>query len=216
MTLDATSAPATALLIAAHPDDPEFGAGGTVALWARAGWRDVARVRQAEQRAAARVLGVSEVVFLHYPDGLLEPTLALRRDLTREVRRWRPLRVICQSPLRVLAANALRRHHPDHMAAGAAALAAVYPSASSPHLFPELLREGLEPWIAPEIYVTESGDPDVIVDISETLDTKIAALQAHASQMRPGVEAAVRERARALGALHGLGAAEGFQLIRQD
>src|SRR5579884_2098847 len=146
MSPSVPDARATALVIAAHPDDPEFGAGGTVARWAREGWRvvyvlctrgeqgthdrqadlaAVARVREAEQRAAARILGVADVVFLGYPDGLLEPTLALRRDLTREIRRVRPQRVVCQSPLRVLAATALRRHHPDHLAAGAAALAAI-------------------------------------------------------------------------------------------
>jgi LmbE family N-acetylglucosaminyl deacetylase len=230
----------TALLIAAHPDDPEFGAGGTVARWVQEGWRviyvlctrgeqgthdlqadlaTVARIREEEQRAAARVLGVSEVVFLGYPDGLLEPTLDLRRDLTREIRRYRPQRVICQSPLRVLDTAWLRRNHPDHLAAGAAALAAIYPSASSPHLFPELLAAGLEPWVVPEIYVTESGEPNVFVDIADTLELKIAALRAHASQVgsrMDGLAQRLRESARRLGEAHGLRAAEGFRLIRYD
>jgi LmbE family N-acetylglucosaminyl deacetylase len=237
MAMAEPGSPGTALLIAAHPDDPEFGAGGTVARWVREGWRLVyvlctrgeqgthdlqadlaalARLREEEQRAAARVLGVAEVRFLGYPDGLLEPTLELRRDLTREIRRYAPQRVICQSPLRLLEPGALRRHHPDHMAAGAAALAALYPTASSPHLFPELLAEGFNPCVVPEIYVTETTEPDVILDISETLEAKLAALRAHASQVGPRVEPRVREAARRLGEAHGLAAAEGFRLIRQD
>ncbi|MBX5489822.1 MAG: PIG-L family deacetylase [Chloroflexi bacterium] len=229
--------PGTVLLIAAHPDDPEFGCGATIARWVQEGWRvvyvlctrgeqgthdvgadleAVKRTREAEQRAAAAVLGVAEVRFLDYPDGLLEPTLALRKDLTREIRRYRPQRLICQSPNRILDSRGLRRNHPDHMAAGAAALAAVYPTASTPHLFPELLAAGFAPWIVPEIYVTESADPDVIIDVSETLDQKIAALRCHASQVRPGFEDRVRSWARELGERHGLRAAEAFRLIRQE
>jgi LmbE family N-acetylglucosaminyl deacetylase len=224
------------LLIAAHPDDPEFGAGGTVARWAREGWRvvyvvctygeqgtdavgadlsAVARLRETEQRAAAAVLSVADVVFLGYPDGLVEPTLELRRDLTREIRRVAPLRVICPSPSRVLESAYLRRNHPDHMAVGTAALAAIYPTASSPHLFPELLAEGFAPCIVPEIYVGETGSPDVVVDISSTLDTKLAALREHASQLREGTLDRIREGARQLGAAHGLPAAEAFRLIIQ-
>lgn len=226
----------TALLIAAHPDDPEFGAGGTVARWAREGWRvvyllctrgeqgthdasadprAVARLREGEQRAAAAVLGVAEVVFLGYPDGLLEPTLELRRDLTREIRRFAPLRVICPSPLRVLESAYLRRNHPDHVAVGTAALAAIYPTASSPHLFPELLAEGFAPCIVPEIYVGETASPDVVVDIGDTLELKLAALREHASQLREGTLERVRDSARQLGALHGLPAAEAYRLIVQ-
>jgi LmbE family N-acetylglucosaminyl deacetylase len=225
----------TVLLIAAHPDDAEFGAGGTVACWVREGWRVVyvicthgeqgthdlhadlgalAQLREQEQRAAAGVLGVAEVTFLGYPDGQMEPTLELRRDLTREVRRYRPARVICPSPLRFLDSSALRRNHPDHMAVGEAALAAIYPTASSPHLFPELLAAGFEPWIVSEIYVNESHEADVIVDIAETLDLKIAALREHASQVGPALEPRIRDGARRFGEPHGLAAAEGFRLIR--
>jgi LmbE family N-acetylglucosaminyl deacetylase len=224
----------TALLIAAHPDDAEFGAGGTVACWVREGWRVVyvvcthgeqgthdlhadlgalARLREEEQRAAAAVLGVTEVTFLGYPDGQMQPTLELRRDLTREVRRYRPARVICPSPVRVLESGAVRRNHPDHMAVGEATLAAIYPTASSPHLFPEVLAEGFEPWIVSEIYVNESQEADAIVDISETLDLKIAALLKHASQVGPQLESRIREGARRFGEPHGLAAAEGFRLI---
>jgi LmbE family N-acetylglucosaminyl deacetylase len=227
----------TALLIAAHPDDPEFGAGGIVAHLVREGWRvvyvlctrgeqgthdptadleAVARLRMDEQQAAARVLGVSEVTFLSYPDGLLEPTLELRRDLTREIRRYAPQRLICQSPVRVLEANALRRHHPDHLAAGTAALAAVYPSASSPHLFPELLAEGFAPCIVPEIYVGETATPEVIVNVADVLEQKVEALLAHRSQVEPEVAERAVERARRLGQQYGLAAAEAFQLIHQD
>jgi len=224
----------TALVIAAHPDDAEFGSGGTVARWTREGWRvvylictrgeqgthdpradlaAVARLREGEQRAAARVLGVVEVTFLDYPDGLVQPTLELRRDLTREIRRYRPQRVICPSPLRLLETASLRRNHPDHMAVGEATLAAIYPTASSPHLFPELLAAGFEPWIVPEIWVTESGTPDALVDISDVIDLKIAALQAHASQGTADVGPRIREWGRLLGEPHGYTAAEGYRLI---
>jgi LmbE family N-acetylglucosaminyl deacetylase len=236
VTYDPGDRAPVALLIAAHPDDPEFAAGGTVARWTREGWRvvyvlcthgeqgthdpdadltAVARLREREQRAAARVLGVRDVVFLDYPDGLLEPTVALRRDLTRAIRRFAPARVICQSPVRVLDTPGLRRNHPDHLAAGTAALAAIYPSASSPHLFPELRAEGLAPWIVPEIYVSESGDPDVVIDISDTLDCKIAALREHASQVRPEMESRLREATARVADGHGFRAAETFRLIRQ-
>jgi LmbE family N-acetylglucosaminyl deacetylase len=224
----------TALLIAAHPDDAEFGSGGTVARWTREGWRVVylictrgeqgthdphadlaalARLREEEQRAAAHVLGVTEVDFLGYADGLVQPTLELRRDLTREIRRYRPQRVICPSPLRLLDSSSLRRNHPDHMAVGEATLAAIYPTASSPHLFPELLAAGFEPWIVPEIWVTESGNPDTVVDISATIDLKIAALQAHASQVGEDIEPRIREWGRLQGEPHGFAAGEGYRVI---
>jgi LmbE family N-acetylglucosaminyl deacetylase len=224
----------TALLIAAHPDDAEFGSAGTIARWTREGWRvvylictrgeqgthdphadlaAVARLREEEQRAAARVLGVTEVNFLGYPDGLVQPTLELRRDLTREIRRCRPRRVICPSPLRLLDSSSLRRNHPDHMAVGEATLAAIYPTASSPHLFPELLAAGFEPWIVPEIWVTESGDPDTVVDIAETIDLKIAALQAHASQVTGDIGPRIREWGRLQGERYGYTAGEGYRLI---
>lgn len=197
------------LVIIAHPDDAEFGCAGTVARWVRDGWsmhyvictdgsgggpddtlevgieerRHISQVRKKEQRAAADVLGVTEVVFLDYPDGKLEPTIDLRRDLVRMMRRFRPTRVLIQSPERtwtpILSTG---RHHPDHLAAGEAALRAVYPASQNPWDFPELLNEGLMPHHVREIFVMGAPTLNFMVDITETADQKIEALKAHASQ----------------------------------
>ena len=152
-----------AVVITAHPDDAEFTVGGTVARWAREGKtviyvictdgsrgsndpkvrpEHLVAIRRAEQEAAARILGVEEIVFLGYEDGSLEPTLALRRDLTREIRRYRPDIVVCPDPtVRYYGDSYL--NHPDHRAAGDAALDAAFPSAGTRYIFPELLAEGL-------------------------------------------------------------------------
>ena len=161
-----------ALVVVAHPDDAEFGCAGTAALWAREGWevyiaittdasgggaddavdvgpearRAISERRKAEQRAAAAILGVSDVVFLDRPDGRLEPTLDFRRDIVRLIRQYRPSRIICQSPERIWTPTySLGRHHPDHLATGAATIATVYPAAQNAWDFPELLAEGLLP-----------------------------------------------------------------------
>lgn len=195
--------PQRALVVTAHPDDPEFGAAGTIASWTRSGvevaycictsgdaggFDDTPRaemgpLREAEQRAAAAAIGVHDVRFLRYPDGRLTPSIELRRDVSREIRRFRPDRVLTQSPeiwWRRLAAS-----HPDHRAAGEAALAAVYPDARNPFAHPELLAdEGLEPWTVRELWIMGAPDEriDQPVDVTETFDLKIAALRAHASQ----------------------------------
>ncbi len=161
-----------AVVVMAHPDDAEFGCAGTVAAWAREGWAVyyvvctdasgggsddatdvtptaralITTTRKAEQRAAGAILGLRDVIFLDYPDGRMEPTLDLRRDLVRVFRRLRPSRVICQSPERTWTPTyAIPRHHPDHLAVGAATLAALYPATQNPWDFPELLDEGLPP-----------------------------------------------------------------------
>jgi LmbE family N-acetylglucosaminyl deacetylase len=192
--------------IHAHPDDQEFTVGGTLAKWARAGCEivsvcitsggagsnshtplDMTRealvtIREAEQREACRLLGVKETVFLGYEDGMLEPSIALRRELTRLIRRYRPEAVLTGDPtMRYYGTTYM--NHPDHRAAADVALDAVFPSAGTRLIFPELLAEGLEPHEVRQVYIHGPERPDTYVDIAEVLDVKLAALCAHRSQM---------------------------------
>ncbi len=204
------------LIITAHPDDVDFGAAGSVATWTDEG-REVAycvvtdgdaggfdptvpraeipTIRRGEQTAAAKVVGVSDVTFLGYPDGRLEVSLDLRRDLAREIRRFRPHRVVCQSPQRVW--ERIFASHPDHLAAGEAALSAVYPDARNPFAHTELMEEGWEPWTVAEVWMMAHPGPNRWVDITASLDRKVAALRCHASQMTD--PAGLGERMRAWG-----------------
>lgn len=190
------------LVVMAHPDDVDFGCSGTVATWTGRGIevtyllvtdgdaggyddaitrQEMAVLRREEQRAAAKAVGVEDVRFLGYPDGRVEPTLGLRRDIARAIRQVRPDRVLTQSPER----NYERIHpsHPDHRAVGGAALDAVYPDARNPYAFPELLGvEGLEAWTVREVWLSGGPTPDHYVDVTETYERKLAALRAHASQ----------------------------------
>jgi LmbE family N-acetylglucosaminyl deacetylase len=189
------------LVIAAHPDDVDFGQAGTVATWTDAGIEvvycivtngdaggsdvsvsraDMAVLRQTEQIAAAKCVGVSDVRFLGYPDGRVEASLDLRRDLARVIRQVRPDRVTCPSPERNYAR--IPTSHPDHRAVGSAALDAVYPDARNPFAFPELAGDGLEPWTVHQVWISGGPQPDRFVDITDTFDRKIAALRAHESQ----------------------------------
>ncbi len=191
------------LVIVAHPDDVDFGSAGTVAQWVEEGVAvayclvtngeaggsdrsvsraDMVAIRQAEQTAAAKQVGVHDLHFLGYPDGQVEPTLALRRDLARIIRQLRPQRVVCPSPERNYAR--LGVSHPDHRAVGSATLDAVYPDARNPFAFPELLAtEKLEPWSVREIWIAGSPTPDRYVDITDTFPRKAAALRCHVSQI---------------------------------
>jgi LmbE family N-acetylglucosaminyl deacetylase len=191
------------LVIVAHPDDVDFGTAGTVAVWTEAGIEvtyclvtsgdaggsdrsvsrpDMARLRQVEQTAAAKQVGVSELVWLGYPDGQVEATLELRRDLARVIRTVRPGRVVLPSPERSY--DRIAGGHPDHRAVGAAALDAVYPDARNPFAFPELLEdEHLEPWTVPQVWIPMGPGADHYVDITATFARKIAALTSHASQI---------------------------------
>jgi LmbE family N-acetylglucosaminyl deacetylase len=192
-----------ALVVVAHPDDVDFGAGGTIASWTDAGIEvsycvitdgdaggfdpDVPRsaiagIRQAEQRAAAKELGVDDVVFLGYPDGRLEVTFELRRDVTRVIRQKRPHRVLTQSPERNW--ERIYGSHPDHLAAGEVALCAVYPDARNPFTHLELAEEGLEAWTVEQVWVMggAGGQAETVVDITDVLPRKLAALRAHVSQ----------------------------------
>jgi LmbE family N-acetylglucosaminyl deacetylase len=194
------------LCISAHPDDNEFTIAGSVARWTREG-RDVAfclvttggagvnehtpssegliPIREKEQRAAARLLGVKELVLLGYPDGTLEPTLGLRRDLTRVIRRFRPDIVVTGDPTVRYYGNEYM-NHPDHRAVASAALDAVFPSSETSAIFPELLAEGLPAHKVKQVFLSGSLDPDVFVDIARTLAVKCRALKAHRSQVGKG------------------------------
>jgi LmbE family N-acetylglucosaminyl deacetylase len=190
------------LAVMAHPDDVDFGAGGTIKAWTDAGIdvtyclvtngdaggfdpdvprSDIPGIRQAEQRAAAAVLGVSDVRFLGYRDGELSVTHELRRDISRVIREVRPDRMLIQSPDRNW--HRIQASHPDHLAAGDAAIQAVYPDARNPFAHPSLLiDEGLEDWAVPEVWVLASPTPNHWNDITENFPAKVAALRAHDSQ----------------------------------
>jgi LmbE family N-acetylglucosaminyl deacetylase len=193
------------LVVTAHPDDVDFGAAGSVAVWTEGGVEvayciatdgdaggsdrsvsrsDMAAIRREEQLEAAKVVGVSDVSFLGFPDGRLTADLDLRSAISRVIRRFRPDRVVAQSPERNWAR--IYASHPDHLAAGEAALCAVYPDARNPFAFPELLDEGLEPHTVPELWVMASDRADRVVDVTGCFDRKLAALRSHRSQVGDG------------------------------
>ncbi|HEU5325344.1 MAG TPA: PIG-L deacetylase family protein [Candidatus Limnocylindria bacterium] len=224
-----------ALVVISHPDDAEFGAAPTIAMLTRAGVRvdyvvttdgskgtedrdvapqQLAATRMAEQRDAADILGVTDIVHLGYPDGYLTPSLDLRRDITRQIRRYRPDLVITQNPQRRLDHNPFIGH-PDHLATGEATLASVYPAARDHLNFPELYSdEQLEPWKVRQVLLTGVEEPNLWLDVSETFDVGIRSILAHVSQVDPGtVEERMRERARIIGEPQGIGLAQAFLSI---
>lgn len=195
------------LVVMAHPDDCDFGAGGTIAQWTAKGievsyciitngdqggeasdvpLEDMAMTRQREQRDAGSALGVSNINFLNYRDGSLTPTIELRKDIVREIRRFRPDRLVAQSPVRNW--ERIFASHPDHLAAGESAVQAIYPDARNPYAFTDLKESGFEPWRVRELWLTGTPDPNHCVDITETIDKKIAALKAHVSQTAHNAE----------------------------
>lgn len=195
--------PKSAMAIVAHPDDIEFSCAGTLARWAKTGTRVVyvlctsgdvgidkpgmtrqkaAEIREAESLEAAKIAGAAEVVFLREPDGLLQPTLDLRKKLVREIRRHKPEVVISGDPTIVWAGEDYI-NHPDHRAAAQAALDAVFPAAGQPNLFEELEEEGVKAHKVRKVYVNVWGAGELYINISETIETKIEALRAHKSQM---------------------------------
>jgi LmbE family N-acetylglucosaminyl deacetylase len=202
------------LVIVAHPDDIDFSVAGTVATWTAAGIdvryclvtsgeaggddrtmarADMATLREAEQTAAAAAVGVTELHFLHHPDGAVVADLVLRRDISRVIRIVRPQRVVCQSSQRNY--DRIYASHPDHLAAAEAAIAAVYPDARNPFAHPTLLEEGHEPWAVPEVWLTGDVEANVDVDITDVIDRKVAALQSHRSQVKDpdAIEKLLRE-----------------------
>lgn len=226
------------LVVTAHPDDVDYGAGGTMAAFTAAGLevtycvvtdgdaggadRSVPRaeraaLRQDEQRAAAAVVGVSDVRFLGYPDGMVEPTAAFRADLRRVIRQVRPERVVGQSPERNW--EFIYASHPDHLAVGEATVCAVYPDARNPFAHPELLDgEGLEPWSVPELWIMGPGaaGAGVAVPTTTTIERKIAALACHKSQIADpeAVATRVRDAAQASARAAGLPAGASAELFR--
>ena len=223
-----------AMVVFAHPDDAEFGSAGTVAKWASEGVEvtyvvatdgskgssdpdvtpdHLSELRYGEQRDAARILGVAHVEFLGFEDGLLLPSIELRKAITAAIRRYRPDTVIVPNPVRSFELNAFAQH-PDHLACGEAALAAIYPCARDRLTFPELLREGLEPHAVTEVLVVGTNAPDFWVDVTETIETKVRALKAHDSQVggRP-VEDFVPERAKRVAEGHDMEYAEAFKRL---
>jgi LmbE family N-acetylglucosaminyl deacetylase len=201
-------APQRAMSIYAHPDDQEFSIGGTLAKWAQAGCEVIsviitsgdsgsndptkdgsykpvlAELREKEQLAANAVLGIKETIFLRYPDGELEPTVALRRDLTRLIRQLKPDTVLTGNPEAWFYGNEYV-NHPDHRAAAQAACTAVFPSAGSRLMFTDLLSAGYEPHEVKRLYIHGTEKVNTWVDITETLELKIKALQQHVSQIDP-------------------------------
>ena len=220
------------MVVTAHPDDSEFGAGGTIAKMVKEG-REVtyvivtngnkgsgdrtmtperlAKIREEEQRNAARVLGVERVIFLGYDDGEVEDTRALRLDVTRQIRRWKPDLLIAQNPQRTYN---LYASHRDHRITAGVALDCVYPLARDHMSFPELLPE-FEPHKVGEIHLMQWENPHVVVDITSTIDLKLKALACHVSQIGDvaGMEKRVRERSAEIGAPKGYAYAEAFDRI---
>ena len=228
--------PARAMVIVAHPDDADFGIAGTIARWARAGTvahlvcctsgdagaddpaidpLALARTREDEQRAAARIVGYEDVTFLHRPDGALFNDLALREQLVRLIRSFRPDAVLAMDPEVVILDNRFIQHT-DHRQAAMAALDAVYPAARNAMAFTHLaLNEGLSPHATNTLLLFFTQQPSAWVDISDTLEIKIEALRAHASQLRKPdeLETMIRAWAEEDGQRVGRPAAESFRLV---
>ena len=232
--------PARVLSIHAHPDDQEFTVAGTLARWAREGAAIVtvcltygdagsnrftppdmtrarlARLREEEQRAACQVLGINDVVFLDYEDGVLTPTIGMRRELTRLIRRHRPDAVVCGDPTMRFYGNRYM-NHPDHRVAADVTLDAVFPSAETRFIFPELLAEGLEPHHVREVWLHGASRSDTLVDIAGTLPLKIRALREHRSQLGDwDPTAMLTSWAREQGKRKRLRAAEAFRRMVLD
>jgi LmbE family N-acetylglucosaminyl deacetylase len=176
----------------------------------------ISETRRAEQRAAGKVLGLKDVVFLDYRDGELQPTLEFRRDMVRLLRTYKPYRVVCQSPERSWTPQMyIGAYHPDHRACGEGVISALYPASQNPWDFPELLAEGLMPHKVKELYIVGAPNQNHWVDISDTMDIKIEALMAHASQFvgrTDEIAQRVREQRATIGQKYGVTYAEEFHL----
>jgi LmbE family N-acetylglucosaminyl deacetylase len=228
-----TSAPTPVLVVGAHPDDPEFGCGGSVARWVREGRRvtyvvmtrgdkgshdpamtaeRLMAIREAEQRAAAAVLGVTDVRFLDCRDGEIVPTLDVRRQLVQIIREVKPGTVVTHDPTLVLPREGFV-NHPDHRATGTAVIDACFPAAELHLVFPEQLVNGLKPHKVTEILFWSTVEPTYFVDITDTFELKLRALAEHRSQISDlkRLEERMRERGRTLGQANNMHYAEGFR-----
>ncbi len=225
------------MVVVAHADDAEWGCSGTVARWCAEGWEvvyvlctdgskgsddpeitseELVKIRQQEQLNAGNVLGLHNVVFLGYEDSLLQPTLDLRRDIAREIRRYRSDVLICMGPTRRFTGNGYIGH-PDHFASGEAALSAVFPTARDRLTFPELLQEGLEPHKVREVWIMEHDNADQYVDVTDYIETSIAALQQHKSQVTAEeADKYMRQWRSRVGEKVGFKYAEGFKRFKLD
>jgi LmbE family N-acetylglucosaminyl deacetylase len=230
-----TFIPQRVLVVMAHPDDIEFGAAGSIAHWVEqgaqvtycivtngaAGSNDpsmdmevLIETRQEEQRQAAAKVGVQDVRFLGYQDGALQPTMELRRELTRLIRQLKPDRVVAFDPTCIIAQEMDYINHPDHRASAEATLYAVFPSAETRPIFPELLAEGLEPHKVLDMYLVLTDHPNTYVDITAQHERKLEALACHATQnITPEVLGMVRQWGGEAGQKLGLGAAEVFRVL---
>lgn len=227
--------PKVALVVVAHPDDADFGAGGTIAKWIRSGVEvhfclatsggaggfdglidrsEIPKIREFEQADAAEVYGVSSIEFLGFEDGSLETSLALRKEISRVIRKIRPDTVLCQSPERNY--DRIQASHPDHLAAGEATLCSVYPDARNPFAFPDLLSSGFEPHIVTQVLMMAGPAHNYVSDISSTIDLKIKALLKHKSQIvdPDSLEKAIRDWAEMSGRSASLAVGAQVELFR--
>jgi len=237
MTNEKEYLPKIAMSIQAHPDDQDFSVAGTLAKWAKAGCEiisvlitsgdsgsndvtkpveykaELARLRETEQLAANKTLGIKQTVFLHYPDGELEPSIALRKDLTRVIRQYKPEVVLAGNPEAWFYGNEYV-NHPDHRAAAQAACEAVFPSAGTRLIFTDLLAAGYEPHDVKRLYIHGSEKNDTWIDISETIDIKIEALKKHVSQIDTHeVDKWMHDWAKEEGKEKGLDFAEAYRVM---
>ena len=223
-----------AMVVVAHADDAEFGCSGTVARWCAEGTsvvyvlctdgskgssdpkissKELAKIRKKEQKEAGKILGLTEIVFLDYPDSYLQATLDLRKDIAREIRRIRPEVLICQNPIRTLSVGR-GSGHPAQIAAGESALSAVFPTARDRLTFPELLDEGHEPHNVSEVWIMGTDNPDWWVDVSGYMDQAIKSLEQHKSQVTGrDVAERLQDSRRRVGEPHGMEFGEAFKRL---
>jgi LmbE family N-acetylglucosaminyl deacetylase len=228
--MDRNGVPSSAMVIVAHPDDAEFTMAGTVARWIRAGSRltyvictdgnagshepemtreKLAEIRRREQRAACAILGVEDVVFLGYDDGQLQPNLQLRRDLVRVIRQYKPEVILTSDPTRLFGSDTYI-NHPDHRAAGQAAVDAVAPASAMPLLWPEVGP----PHRVQQVYIYGNDQANLWVDIGDTIEQKIEALKKHTSQLGDwDPTERIREWSAEVGKEKGIPHAERFRVI---
>ena len=232
---DINYTPESVMAIMAHPDDIEFSCAGTVARWRQDGTRaayvlvtsgDVgiakpgmtkakaAEIREAETLAAAKVVGVEDVTFLRVPDGMVEATMDLRKQLVRQIRRFKPEVIITNDPTMIFPPRG-GINHPDHRAVGLATVDAVFPASGQPNLFEELAEEGLTAHKVRKVYLSARGQGETFINISETIDLKIKALQKHVSQLGEiaELEDNIRQWTSSIGAGKEMAYAEAFRVL---